>query len=112
MKKSELRDMLCAGHTMDELITCTRGQDCLIFRSDCFQPGDEVLYIPDIDMNEIPMDRPLSGREEIEEVLHECYTGDQLLELCGNDRAKAERLFWYCDWQHPEAAVDELDDEE
>jgi hypothetical protein len=47
-------------------------------------------------------------------VVSNCYTGNDFLEQCGGDAEKAERLFWYCDWQHPSSAMDEgaVDDDE
>ena len=50
--------------------------------------------------------------EEIEEILDQCYTGDDFIEECDGDVEKAERLFWYCDWQHPCSALPEIEDDE
>ena len=63
-------------------------------------------------LNEIPLDRPITGPEELDSVLGYCYTGEDFLEECNGDRELAERLFWYCDWQNPSSAVDEIQDEE
>ena len=62
-------------------------------------------------MNHIPLD-PITDPEELDEVLSNCYTGQDFLDECHGDAEKAERLFLYCDWQHPSSAVDELDDDE
>ena len=46
------------------------------------------------------------------EILDECYSGDDFIELCDGNVEMAERLFWYCDWQHPSSALPEIEDEE
>ncbi len=51
-------------------------------------------------------------RISLTKVLSNCYTGQEFIDECGGDVEKAERLFWYCDWQHPSSAVDELADDE
>lgn len=109
--KSELRERLEGGETLNEILAFSAGQECEMYKADDFEPGDTVLYIPDIWLNEIPISRELDP-EELEEVLSMCYTGEDFMELCGGDAEKADRLFWYCDWQHPSSAVDELDDDD
>ena len=111
MTKTELKKRLEAGETLNELLAFCAGQECEIYKADDFEPGDTVLYIPDISLNLIPIHRALD-LEEIEEILEECFTGDDFIQECEGNVEKAESLFWYCDWQHPSAAVDELEDEE
>ena len=113
MTKEELRTELQRGRTLDELLHFSRGQECLIFKADEFEPGDEILYIPDIDLNEIPADTDLScDIEGIFDVLGCCYTGDDFIEECDGNAELAERLFWYCDWQHPSSSRIELEDDD
>lgn len=109
MTKDTLRINLEAGKIMDELFHYTSGQECLIYKAQAFTVGDEVIYIPDISFNDIPMDRPLRDSEEIEEVLSVCYTGDDFVQECAGDVELALRLFSYCDWQHPSSALPEVD---
>ena len=124
MTKAELKTRLEAGEIMDELFHYTRGDLCLIFSADDFKAGDEIIYIPDIDLNELVMDRPANA-EEIETILNCCYTGDDFIKevreyreklgddfkgygdisVSEGDMAKAEQLFWYCDWEHPSSAT-------
>ena len=113
MTKRELRDYLKAGYFMNDAFDFGPGQDCEIFKAGQFKPGDEIIYIPDVDLNMIPMNAPVAD-EVIDEVVSNCYTGDDFLEQCGGDEEKARRLFWYCDWQHPSSAMDEgaVDDDE
>ena len=109
--KPMLRTQLQQGHTLNDLLAFGPGQDCEIFKADKFYPGDVVIYIPDIALNHIPLDRPITGQEEFSDVLSNCYTGQDFIDECGGDAEKAERLFCYCDWQHPSSAVDELADD-
>ena len=108
---TDLREQLRAGKTMDELFHYTQGQECQIYKAPEFITGDTVIYIPDISLNEIPMDRPLRNDKEIENVLHFCYTGNDFVHECGGDVELAKRLFCYCDWQNPSAALPEIEDE-
>ena len=114
MTKQELREYLKAGYFMDDAFDFGPGQDSDIFKSDRFELGDEIIYIPDVYLNMIPQGAPITDDEVIEEVVSNCYTGNDFLEQCGGDAEKAERLFWYCDWQHPSSAMDEgaVDDDE
>ena len=113
MTKKEIEIELRKGRTLESILNFKAGQACTIFKADEFQPGDEVLYIPDIDLNEIPADKDISvDIEGIYDVLGCCYTGDDFIEACNGDEKLGERLFWFCDWQHPSSAVDELNDED
>lgn len=112
MTKETLRKKLEVGRIMDDLFHYSAGQECSIYKAAAFIVGDEIIYIPDISLNNIPMDRPLMNGEEIEEVLSLCYTGDDFVQECAGDVGLAERLFYYCDWQHPSSALPEVDHDE
>ena len=112
LTKQELRLQLQQGHTLNELLAFGPGQDCEIFKADKFYPGDVVIYVPDVCLNHVPLDRPITVPEELEEVLSQCYTGQDFIDECGGDAEKAEHLFCYCDWQHPSSTIDELTDDE
>ena len=112
LTKQALKLQLQQGHTLNDLLAFGPGQDCEIFKADKFYPGDVVIYVPDVSLNQIPLDRPIKDQEELDEVLSQCYTGRDFIDECGGDAEKAKRLFYYCDWQHPSSAVDELDDDE
>ena len=107
----DLTERLKAGETLDEILHFQAGQECQIFKADFFQPGNKILYIPDISLNELQSDE-VPSEEELEEILECCYTGDAFIEECNGDVVLAERLFNYCDWQHPSSALPELDDDE
>ena len=113
MTREYARSRLLAGQTVAELFPPIRGQECVIFRTNDFSTGDDVIYIPDYDLNGIPCEKDLSGDpEEINEVLGLMYTGKDFVDICDGNEALAERLFWYCDWQHPSSALPELEDDE
>lgn len=109
--KAMLRSQLQRGHALNALLTFVPGQGCEIFKAGKFAPGDVVIYVPDVYLNHIPLDRPITDPEELEEVLSQCCTGQDFIDECGGDVEKANRLFNYCDWQHPSAAIDELADD-
>lgn len=113
LTKDELRQKLLDGETIGDLCMTSSGQNCEIFKASEFLPGDEILYIPDFSLNNIPADCPVcDSAKEFEYVLSLCYSGRDFVELCGGDVEKAERLFWYCDWQHPSSALPELDSDD
>lgn len=107
MTKWELRAELCAGKSMDDLFRFSCGQECFIFKSTCFVADDHICYIPDTDLNNIPIDVVMKY-EDIDEVISMCYTGNDFVKECDGNVEMAERLFWYVDWQHPSSAVDEV----
>ena len=110
MTKNELRDRLKAGYTMDDIFIFSQGQDCLIFKADRFCAGEEIIYRPDLFLNQIPTGTPICDDETIDDVVGHCYTGQDFIDQCEGDADLAERLFAYCDWQHPSSAIPEIDD--
>lgn len=111
MTKSELRERLLAGETMDSLFVFTEGQECDIYKADEFKAGEDIIYIPDLYLNNIPVDEAITPDDDLDEILSCCYTGNDFIDECDGDEEKAERLFYYCDWQNPSSAVDEIDDD-
>lgn len=112
MTKTELREKLLGGAIMDDLFEFHEGQECWMFKAPEFKPGENILYIPDADLNDIPIVEHPTCEEEIEEIIDQCYTGNDFIEECGGDVEKARHLFWYCDWQHPSSALSEIEDDE
>ena len=112
MTKYELNEKLFAGAIMNDLFVFRNGQECEIFKAERFKLGDEIIYIPDLALNMIPVTEPAIGMEKIDEIVGCCYTGDDFISECNGDVGKAERLFQYCDWQHPSSALLEIEDEE
>lgn len=112
LTKEDLKRELAAGKTMSELFPFKPGQECEIFKAEKFAGGDIIIYIPDTSLNGIPMDKPITESEAIDDAVGNCYTGDDFISECGGDAELAEELFDYCDWQHPSSALPEVDYEE
>ena len=115
MTVNEARERIIKGECLSDMFEFTDGQECLIYKGD-WNSGNEVIYIPDIDLNEICINRPLINildEEEIKDVLGCLYTVKDFMELTDNNEELAKRLFYYCDWQHPSSALNEvIDDDE
>ena len=110
MTVNEVRERIIKGECLSDMFKFTDGQDCMIYKGD-WNPGDEVIYIPDIDLNEICINRPLVqilDETEIEDVLYCLYTGKDFIEIMDGDEELAKSLFHYCDWQHPTSAMNEI----
>jgi len=109
--KTELKERLMRGEKLEDLLCLSDGQECQIFKYRKFIPGAYVMYVPDISLNHIPVDRPLE-ENEVEEVWEQCYDGQDFLDLCEGNSQRAKILFDYVDWQHPSSAVDEIWDDD
>ena len=110
----ELKRGFIKGKTLSEMLELGSGQECEIFKAKEFSPGDEVIYIPDLWLNEIPANSLVLDPIKQDEILLSCYTGDDFIAVCKGDKEKARRLFAFVDWQHPSSAYNEgaVDDEE
>ena len=104
MNRKELMNQLNNGKKLVELFEFTSGQECDIYKADHFILSDDIIYIPDIYLNEIPIDRILD-KKEILWVVSQCYTGFDFLEEADGNQTIAEDLFHFCDWQHPSSAM-------
>ena len=74
MKKTDLKAALRSGAKLNDLLSFGPGQDCEIFKADKFYEDDEVIYVPDVSLNEIPLNRPITDQNELDEVIGYCYT--------------------------------------
>lgn len=88
----ELKD----GKHLDEILKLRNGQECTIFKADGF-PEDlidynKVIYIPDLELNEIPYYRSMTI-DEIADVYVCLYTANDFIEICNGDEKKAKELF-------------------
>lgn len=113
MNKAELRAKLETGEKLENIFNFADGQDCLIYKADHFEVSDNIIYIPDIYLNDIDVNRTLHD-EEICNVIHHCCTGKDFMEECSNHADLAEELFDFVDWQHPniQDLLDGYNDEE
>lgn len=115
MTIDEVRERIYKGECLSDMFEFTDGQECMIYKGE-WNPGDDVIYIPDIDFNGICINRPLikiltSG--EIIKLLNCLYAGKDFMELVDDNEELAKELFRYVDWQHPASAINEvLDDEQ
>lgn len=100
MTKAELRTKLESGNKLKDLFDFTYGQECLIYKANNFEVSDNIIYIPDVDLNEIDTESVLED-DEIENVLHYCYTGNYFIEECNGHKDLARELFQFVDWQNP-----------
>ena len=110
MTKTEVKERIYKGECLSDMFEFTDGQDCEIYKGD-WNSGEDVIYIPDIDLNEICINRPLIqilDEEEIEDILSSLYTGRDFMELVDDNEELAKRLFYYVDWQHPISAFNEI----
>lgn len=99
MNKYQLRGHLQVGKPLTALFNFTEGQDCMIYKSN-FDKSNEIIYIPDLGLNEIETDRALT-EEEIDQVINNCYSGYDFIDICNNHENVAKALFNFVDWQHP-----------
>ena len=112
MTVSEVKERILKGECLSDMFEFTDGQECLIYKGE-WNPGDEVIYIPDIYLNEICINRTLVNildEEEIKDVFSCLYTGKDFMELADGNEGLAKELFYYCDWQHPSTALNEVID--
>lgn len=110
MTKAELRSYL-RYNPLHNIVTLTWGQEAPIYKASTFQPGADVIYIPDLSVHGLKFTVVPEDEEELNCLLGLCFTGDDFVEECGGDIEKAERLFWYVDWQCPSSAVNEIEDD-
>lgn len=109
MTKEELRKNIVGNEQMLEaILPLSDGQDCLIYKAKEFSVNDEIIYIPDVWENNL--DILCSGDDDdgisyAQRVVDNCYTGKDFVGICGGNVELAERLFHYCDWQHPISAL-------
>lgn len=101
MTKAELREQLESGKSLDNVLPFTDGQECVIYKMENFEVSDEIIYIPDMGVIDIPIYLPLSD-EEIEDVINHCYTGNNFMEIAKNHKKLAVDLWNYIDWQNPD----------
>ena len=112
MTKNELKMKLEACAFLIDLFDFTHGQESLIYKGN-FETSDQIIYIPDVDLNEIDTESVLED-EEVENVLNHCYTGNDFVDECNGHQELAKELFGFVDWQNPNVQdlLDGYDDEE
>lgn len=73
--------------------------ECLIYKGE-FEVSDNIIYIPDIYLNKLNLGVVATG-ENLNDILKNCYTGNDFLKECNGYKNIAKALFDFVDWQHP-----------
>lgn len=104
---------------LNEIFNFTDGQDCMIYKTNDFDKAemDDIVYIPDIYLNEIPINHIKYDEDEIDNILIHCITKQDFLDECKGNETLARDLFDFVDWQRPDIqdlldGYDESDAEE
>lgn len=99
--KEYLRKELECGKALKDLFEFSDGQDCIIFKGKFdLENTENIIYIPDIFLNDIDIDADFMTEREIENVINNCYTTEDFMEEAQGHVNLAEDLFNYVDWQH------------
>lgn len=85
MTVDDVKKALKDEKKLEEIFQFIEGQECMIFKADVFEISDNVIYIPDLDLNGIVTDQPLT-EEEIDNL--PMYTGRDFLAECNGKRRK------------------------
>ena len=99
INKRELAARLKQGECLEEIFDFTDGQECLIYKGE-FEVSDNIIYIPDIYLNKLNLGVVATG-ENLNDILKNCYTGNDFLKECNGYKNIAKDLFDFVDWQHP-----------
>lgn len=100
MNKKELKAKLEQGEHLEDIFNFTDGQECLIYKGK-FEKSDNIIYIPDIYLNELETDTVVEDEEDLNNILKNCYTGNDFLKECNGCEKAARALFGFVNWQHP-----------
>nr|DAR44131.1 MAG TPA: hypothetical protein [Caudoviricetes sp.] len=99
--KEYLRKELECGKALKDIFSFTDGQDCIIYKGKFdLDNAENIIYIPDIFLNDIDIDTDFLTEREIKNVLGNCYTTADFLDEAQDHVNLAEDLFNYVDWQH------------
>lgn len=101
MTKEILRKELECGKCLKDLFEFSYGQDSIIYKGKFdLENAENIIYIPDIFLNDIDIETDFLTEREIENVLENCYSTEDFLEEAQGHVNLAESLFDYVDWQH------------
>lgn len=99
--KECLRKELECGKRLKDLFEFSDGQDCIIYKGKFdLNNAENIIYIPDIFLNDIDIETDFLTEMEIKHILGNCYTTNDFLEEAQGHVNLAESLFDYVDWQH------------
>lgn len=101
--KECLRKELECGKALKDIFEFTDGQYCIIYKGEFdLENVENIIYIPDIFLNDIDIDTDFMTEREIENVINNCYTTEDFMEEAQDHINLAKSLFAYVDWQHPD----------
>lgn len=114
MTKEKLAQKLREKNSLESLLPFTEGEDCEMYKAERFEVSDNIIYIPDVDLNNIFIDVDDNSEKEIENILRCCYTGKDFLSECRDNEELARELFQLVNWQHPniQDVLDTYDEKE
>lgn len=99
--KECLRKELECGKRLKNLFEFSDGQYCTIYKGKFdLDNAENIIYIPDIFLNDIDIETDFLTEMEIKNVLDNCYTTEDFIEEAQGHANLAESLFNYVDWQH------------
>lgn len=99
--KEWLRKELECGKALKDIFEFSDGQDCTIYKGKFdLDNAENIIYIPDIFLNDIDIETDFLTEMEIKNVLDNCYTTEDFIEEAQGHANLAESLFNYVDWQH------------
>ena len=98
-------EQLKTGKTLSDLFKLQMVRN-VIYKGD-FAATDDIIYIPDIDLNEIPINIPLT-KERLKDIEYDLYSGNDFINECKGNVKLAKELFDWCDWSHPSSAINDI----
>ena len=101
MTKEYLRKELECGKCLKEIFEFSDDQDCTIYKGRFdLDNAENIIYIPDIFINNIDIETDFLTEREIKNVLENCYSTEDFLEEAQGHVNLAERLFSLVDWKY------------
>lgn len=76
MNRDQVKQELLKGWNLEELFEFGPGQECDIYKGE-ISLSDDIIYIPDIDLNENPIHEAI---EEVDQIVNAMYGGLDFLE--------------------------------
>lgn len=94
MTREILRKELECGKRLKDLFEFSDGQDCIIYKGKFnLNNAENIIYIPDIFLNDIDIETDFLTEMEIKNVLGNCYTTNDFLEEAQGHVNLAESFF-------------------
>lgn len=119
MTKKDVKAALKSGKSMYEAFELMKpellemeGQCCIIFKTETLpEEGDEIAYIADSGVLNVPLTRPLDECE-IMDALNICYTVNDFLAAADGNVKLAQVIFDGVSWESPSTYRDFMEEED